>query len=116
MGYPELWSQPHDSQGLANPRWAALHAAWSSLSQSWDAAISDVSSVEDAKTARQVAALQMLRPIPSDASSSLTTPPMKNKTHSRPVAIELSEILASLGQSAHGPVQEGPVEFHAVSE
>merc|ERR1711924_164621 len=95
--YPQLWQdadavdRSFSAHEPANPQWAQLHAAWQVLREGFNAAaVATEEQQPHPLTARQAALLRMLPPGNQCDPQRATA----EKTRSRPVAMELLEVLA----------------------
>lgn len=124
--YPDLWSEPLlDTSDAMNPRRRKLLDAYSALVDAWQN--SDSASAADPRTQRQAAAVSAILKSAISSTDMETTGVVEHSermadgsgcevgaSRSRPVAIELLNMLADLGyEQARGPFWEGTVEVHA---
>jgi len=112
--YPQMWAGI-DGDSFENPRWHKLQTSWDALRSVWND-FDNNRPEGDAITQQQVAALKMAflgNGAPFDSTLSFNG--AQEGSRSRPVAMELRDILTRLGYETKGPIWQGPVEVHAVT-
>jgi len=108
--YPQVWFAGTEDAPL-NPRWHMLKESAACLQEAWCAA-SPPGMFDDARSLQQAAVLAMLMPDAPAISLPKETPRF---SRSRPVAMELLEILRTAGEQPKGPFFEGCLEVHAAA-
>lgn len=120
--YPQLWAEEahQDDFSATNPRWSRVARSWRALSDAWEATPTPTV-IEDPVSQYQAAILTHLLPLlpnprrpPADltAGARQLSAPAQGR-QSRPVANEITEILADMGLDARPCTWDGPVEVHA---